>query len=304
MPPLPNQQLDLQRRQREAPSRLGLPQPGPAPGTPPVARPLSPAGAPGGRPAAPAAPQTGLLGSTLPRPASPAPGAAPATPPSAASVPGGTPLPAGAQATAPGGAPQAVPTAVAFDRVPSADEFAQLPPGTTGQSPYGPIVPGADGKPTQVLDEAGKAAFVQARAKTIADYGPMPSFLQVPGAPQPEFRVGKSNFNPFTGKWSGPAEPADTTGGTPDPPDPGGLPAAPIGSMNPPGPVGSMNQPDPGAVPRPPAGPGGGVAPPFYAPPSAGGTVTSQTDAGRFAIPLQDILRRRAAAAALGPGRI
>lgn len=115
--------------------------------------------------------------------------------------PGQPPKPGAAQPTQGAGAqPVAVaqPLTPSFhmDRVPTAAEMSQLPPGTTINTPYGTV--GADGRltPNPETEMRYKEAIVQRRKK----FGPHP-FASDPNAPQVHVELGKPSFNPFTGVW-------------------------------------------------------------------------------------------------------
>lgn len=170
---------------------------GPVPGT--LGRPAmqSPVQQPGaGQPGRPAQPPPLAPPSAVPavQPPIPPPSSSPAQP--------AGPEPSKAAPGATLGQPAAPPAAV-LSRVPSQAEFDQMGPGATAQTPYGQMVAGADGQAKVVLDEAGKAAFVQARAKALGDFGQLPTWAAGPGAPPPPVEVGRPNFNPLTGLWSG-----------------------------------------------------------------------------------------------------
>lgn len=181
----------------EAPRTAGTP--GPQPGTPAPRLAAPPGVNTGGQPGRPPAPSP--MPSPMRAPAAASPVRA-ATPPVAPPIPA---APAGGvqPATAPQvGAPPAAPAVLQTTRVPTKDEFAAMGPGATAQTPFGPVVPKENGDPQLVLDEAGKAAYVQARAQALARYGPMPAFASGPGMPPPPVEPGRSNFNPFSGVWS------------------------------------------------------------------------------------------------------
>jgi hypothetical protein len=93
--------------------------------------------------------------------------------------------------------------AAQLTRVPTSSEFKALGPGATVQTPWGQVVADEMGEPKLVLDEAGRAAYTAAKSKAILGYGTMPGFAQTPGAPPAPVEVGRANFNPFTGQWSG-----------------------------------------------------------------------------------------------------
>jgi hypothetical protein len=171
---------------------------GPVPGTlgqPQGARTPAP-GTQGGRPVAPQPPVAAPSGVPAVQPPIPPPSAPPAQP--------AGPAPAQPQqgAVQPSMLGQPQPAAV-LSRVPSDSEFAAMGPGATVQTPYGQVVAGQDGKAQVVLDEAGRAAYVAARARATAEFGDMPTWASGPGAPAPPVRVGRQNFNPLTGQWSG-----------------------------------------------------------------------------------------------------
>lgn len=178
--------------------------------TMPNVNPPAAASAPVGRPPLPPTPFPGVTaGSSLPLTGSG--GAAPAAP--GASF---TPKPPSAQRAVKGrgpggesamGQPMASPAppvtttpasfSVQFDRIPTAAERAELPPGTSVQTPYG--VMGPDGMLTPTPE--GQQLYRQAMVKAQKDFGPHP-WAGDPSAPQPPVKLGRSNFNPFTGQWS------------------------------------------------------------------------------------------------------
>jgi hypothetical protein len=185
-----------QPRPSSAPEPLRAPStPGPQPGTA-APRLVAPPGVnTGGQPGRPPAP------SPMPSPLG-APAAAPvrsAAPPVAPPIPA---APAGGVQPAATPAAPVAPAVLQTTRVPTAAEFSQLGPGATAQTPWGQVVPKADGRPQLVLDEAGKAAYVQARTQALARYGAAPSWASGPGMPPPPVEPGRANFNVFTGQWS------------------------------------------------------------------------------------------------------
>jgi hypothetical protein len=103
------------------------------------------------------------------------------------------------QPLAGGGAP--VQATVKYSRIPTAEEVAQLPLGSTIETPWGVVQPDENGEPRLIMNEQGKAAYIQAQERAKRSYGPTP-FAAIPGAPEPDIAVGTWNFNPFTGMWS------------------------------------------------------------------------------------------------------
>ncbi len=179
--------------------------PGPDPGFSAM-RPVPPPNVAQGSPGRPPEPQPSPPAGPQPPPfgATPAPAEAPrATPP----TPG--PAPAGAPATKPNSLstnqpqPGAVAPAAQLTRVPTSEEFRALGPGATVQTPWGQVVADEMGEPRLVLDENGRAADTAAKARSIQRFGVLPAFAQTPGAPPPPIEVGRANFNPFEGRWSG-----------------------------------------------------------------------------------------------------
>lgn len=162
--------------------------PGPRPGT--MAPPTRPGPPAGGRPAAP--PPSPIA---VPNPF------APAQPPAESTKtpmrPAGGPPSATGQPAAPMAPPQTMLT-----RVPTTEEFAALQ-GQQIMTPWGPVIGDEAGRPKLVLDENGRAAYQQAKVSTLQRYGAIPGWAQTPGAQPPPVEVGRANFNPFTGQWTG-----------------------------------------------------------------------------------------------------
>lgn len=98
-------------------------------------------------------------------------------------------------------APKPVSTTAKYPYIPSADEIAGLPPGTSVETPWGIVEPDPSGEPRLVMNAQGQAAYAAARARAMAAYGPTP-FAGRPGVPNPPVAVGKPNYNAFTGMWS------------------------------------------------------------------------------------------------------
>ena len=96
----------------------------------------------------------------------------------------------------------AQPAPTMMTRVPNDAEFAALA-GQQIMTPWGPVVGDEAGRPRLVLDDAGRAAFTQAKAASISRFGAVPGWAQTPGALPPPVEVGRANFNPFTGQWTG-----------------------------------------------------------------------------------------------------
>jgi len=71
-------------------------------------------------------------------------------------------------------------------------------PGTVYETPLGTVDSSTH---TVTLNEAGKAHIAAARVRAVKNFGGHP-FKDMSSAPQPEIRVGKLNFNPFTGQFT------------------------------------------------------------------------------------------------------
>ena len=90
-------------------------------------------------------------------------------------------------------------------RVPSRRDYVGLLPGTGIGTPYGPATVGADGDPIiQFPTPEHEARYRQDETQYAARYGPNP-IAQFPGAPQPNIRLGRPAFNPFSGTWLSPS---------------------------------------------------------------------------------------------------
>lgn len=198
-------------------SRLDRPGASQVSGAPPVpsrphsfVAPLSAASGPVGRPPLPptAAPFAGGAGQPLPvgpqsRPGGPsAPQAGPAsqrppTPPAPARQDRGA-SPAGTPAQQGAGQGQAVEAAPALqlDHMPSKAELADMPPGLSVTTPYGAVT--SDGR--LIPSPEGAALYQQHVAQARKTFGPYP-FANIPDAPPPPVKLGRSWFNPFTGNW-------------------------------------------------------------------------------------------------------
>jgi hypothetical protein len=77
----------------------------------------------------------------------------------------------------------------------------ETPPGTTVQTPYGTVEQDAkDGTQRLALSPEGKQRYKEAKAKLRKKLGAMPGNLSAPGMPEFPIELGKSNYNPFTGR--------------------------------------------------------------------------------------------------------
>lgn len=81
-------------------------------------------------------------------------------------------------------------------QIPSAADMATMPPGMKIMSPYGEV--NRDG--TIQLSPEGADAYRTATVHLEKRFGPHPWAGDV-NAPRPKVRLGRSNFNPFTGQW-------------------------------------------------------------------------------------------------------
>ncbi len=105
------------------------------------------------------------------------------------------------QGLAPEPTPRAVSTTVQLPYIPSTQELANLPAGSSVETPWGMVEPDETGQPRLIMNAEGQAAYRAARTKAMSDYGGTP-FSGYPGAPKPSIAVGRRNYNPFTGMWS------------------------------------------------------------------------------------------------------
>lgn len=258
MAQLPSQQLALKLRDLQAPMRAGGAKPGPIPGsTPPPVAPPSVAGGPSGRP--PEAPAVGYLLNQ-----------APTQTPATTGAPGLAPTPA-----AP---PQQPGSEGSISKV----EFARDT--LTDKAKAGAVTAESEAKLAQdqavFAQEQARVADAQRQQTALADFGAIPSFASLPGAPAPPVRPDGSNFNPMTGQWSGKRpESADRQ-----------MTDRPVDTARP----ADARQIPPGLPDTPPA----------PADPN-GKFVISSGASGQERIPiaLSDILRRRAAAMSIHGGK-
>lgn len=91
----------------------------------------------------------------------------------------------------------ATPLVMALDHVPDAVERASMPPGAQIQTPYGSV----DAQGNLIPSPEGAAKYQQAVVSARRSFGPHP-WADDPQAPPPPVKLGRKNFNPFTGQWT------------------------------------------------------------------------------------------------------
>jgi hypothetical protein len=112
-------------------------------------------------------------------------------------APTGPPPPAAVQQ--PGGG-----VTLQLNRIPARRDYVGLLPGTGISTPYGHATLGSDGQPViQFASPQHEARYRQDEAGYAAKFGPTP-LSGMPGAPQPNIRLGQHAYNPFTGGFLSP----------------------------------------------------------------------------------------------------
>ena len=207
----------LKRTGGGASSPTGVPNQPKVPGGPPTpsqppafVNPASAATAPNGRPPGPPPMPAGGYGSALPIAAGANGGQAQAGQTGGVRQQGRPPLPGQNQPAAPAPPGQAdatgagiqtattaTPLVYALDHVPDAVERANMPPGAQIQTPYGSV----DSQGNLIPSPEGAAKYQQAIVSARRSFGPHP-WADDPQAPPPPVKLGRKNFNAFTGQWT------------------------------------------------------------------------------------------------------
>jgi len=93
-----------------------------------------------------------------------------------------------------------------LNRIPSRRDYVGLLPGTGISTPYGHATLGSDGHPViQFGSPEQEARYRTDEANYGKQYGPTP-FSGMPGAPQPQVRLGRTAYNPFSGAFLTPPQ--------------------------------------------------------------------------------------------------
>lgn len=88
-----------------------------------------------------------------------------------------------------------------LNRVPSRQDWVGLMPGMRVNTPYGSAQLGSDGHPViEFASPEHEARYRNDEANYAKQYGPTP-FSNMPGAPQPQVRLGRYAYNPFQGSF-------------------------------------------------------------------------------------------------------
>jgi hypothetical protein len=106
--------------------------------------------------------------------------------------------PARPQAAPPGGPYQVIGSR---PEMPSEEELQALGHGQGVTTPHGDVYRGPDGSLKLRLNDAGKQAYEEERARKLSTFGVYPGHDD-PAAPPPPLTPGIPSFNPFTGQWS------------------------------------------------------------------------------------------------------
>jgi hypothetical protein len=106
--------------------------------------------------------------------------------------------PAAPQPAAPGGPYQVIGSR---PQMPDMEELNALGTGHGITTPHGDVFRAADGRLMLQLNDQGKQAYEEERARKLSTFGHYPGHDD-PGAPPPPLTPGLPSFNPFTGQWS------------------------------------------------------------------------------------------------------
>jgi hypothetical protein len=85
--------------------------------------------------------------------------------------------------------------------MPSMEELDALSSGHGITTPHGDVFRDHTGKLMLRLNDQGKQAYEEERARKLGTFGVYPGHDD-PAAPPPPLTPGVPSFNPFTGQWS------------------------------------------------------------------------------------------------------